>query len=429
MQAHLDEAKQSKADLTEAETKEAERQARNAELDAELEDANRIQDPIVRPNPQPHGSQPAHGQPNIVGGEAASGFGSFGEFLFGVRRAAFSDADNAGLQQKLQAAVSGAGTTVDSEMGFLIPTEFSSRILEHMHNTGVIFSLPYMQVPLGGNQLEIPYINETSRADGSRFGAVQGYWVGEAEAPTATNPTVGTTTLKLHKAGCTGYITEELLADAPAAGAVMERIFGEELLFKVEDAIVRGDGAKKPMGLKNAPCKIEITKETNQVADTLWGPNIIKMWARRNPGAGRNAVWLVNQDVETYLWSLTLEGRWGSASTSAEGIPLYHPAGSLTNQGEFGVLMGRPVIPNEYCDTIGTAGDVILFDPTQYIVATKRGGISPRIESSIHVRFRQDERTYRAFLRIDGQPWWSAAMTPYKGTNTLSPVITLGSRD
>jgi len=363
----------------------------------------------------------------ITGGEAASGFAHFGEFLHSVRMAAFSDADHARLEGKLRAAVSGAGTTVDAELGFLVPREYSTRILERMRERGSIINLPFLQMPLSGNALDMPYINQTSRADGSRSGGVLGYWVGEAEAPTGTNPTIGQLSLKLHKAGCLGYVTEELMSDAPATGALMERLFAKELLFKVEDAIVRGDGSKKPMGLINAKCKIAVAKETNQTATSLWGANVVKMWARRNPGSGSQNVWLVNQDVEPQLWGLTLEGRYGSAATAVDGIPLYYPANSATNQGKYGILMGRPVIPCEYCSTLGTAGDIILFDPAEYVLATKAGaGIS--VEDSIHVRFSQGERTFRAFFRVDGQPGWSSAETPYQGTSTLSPIVTLAAR-
>lgn len=402
-----------------------ETERRQAALRTQLADADSWADqsqPLQTRQPNP-----AHGvNVNVVGGEGASTFSHFGEFLHHVQRAAFSDADHARLESKIQAAVLGAGTTVDAEMGFLVPVEFSRKILEHMHDVGTIINLPFMELPLEGNTVEVPYINETSRADGSRSGGVRGYWVGEAEAPDPTNPTVGQLTLKLKKAGCLGYVSEELMADATATGALMERVFSEELLFKVEDAIIRGDGAKKPMGIKNAACKVSIAKETNQTMDTVWGANITKMWARRNPRGGRTNVWLYNQDCEPYLLTATAEGRYGSVSTSAEGVFLFDPPS--TRNGGVGTIMGRPAYPVEYCDTVGTSGDLILFDPTQYVLATKAGQ-NMSVENSIHVRFTQGERTFRAFYRIDGQPWWSAAQTPYKGSNTQSPIVTLDSRD
>jgi HK97 family phage major capsid protein len=87
--------------------------------------------------------------------------------------------------------------------------------------------------------------------------------------------------------------------------------------------------------------------------------------------------------------------------------------------------MGRPVIPVEYCSTMGSVGDVILMDPSQYLMINK-GGL--KSATSIHVRFLTDEMTLRFTLRTDGEPTWHSALTPYKGVNTLSPFVTLAVR-
>ena len=39
-----------------------------------------------------------------------------------------------------------------------------------------------------------------------------------------------------------------------------------------------------------------------------------------------------------------------------------------------------------------------------------------------------DESVFRLVYRCDGQPLWSAALTPFKGSNTLSPFVTLAER-
>jgi HK97 family phage major capsid protein len=200
--------------------------------------------------------------------------------------------------------------------------------------------------------------------------------------------------------------------------------FSDELLFAIENAIVNGTGAGQPLGLLTENCKIEVSKETNQTATTLWGPNIVKMWARMWARSRPNAVWLINQDVEPYLWGLALEGRYASAATAADAIPIYYPAGTITNQGNYGILMGRPVIPVEFCQTLGTAGDIILVDLSQYLMIQKPAASA----MSMHVRFTTDELTFRLTYRCDGRMWWKSALTPFKGTNTLSPLITLAAR-
>jgi hypothetical protein len=100
----------------------------------------------------------------------------------------------------------------------------------------------------------------------------------------------------------------------------------------------------------------------------------------------------------------------------------------FVNYGPTGLLQikGRPVIAVEYCQTLGTAGDIYLADFSQYRVIRKDTGVQQ--DSSLHVRFLTDETTFRALYRIDGQPLPRAAITPFKGSATLSPFVTLAVR-
>ena len=70
-----------------------------------------------------------------------------------------------------------------------------------------------------------------------------------------------------------------------------------------------------------------------------------------------------------------------------------------------------------------TSGDIILADLSQYIMIDK-GGLQSA--SSIHFKFTTDETAFRFVFRVDGQPWWSTALIPFKGSsNTLSPFVVL----
>jgi hypothetical protein len=48
--------------------------------------------------------------------------------------------------------------------------------------------------------------------------------------------------------------------------------------------------------------------------------------------------------------------------------------------------------------------------------------------SSIHVQFLTDQVAFRFVYRVDGQPKMAAPLTPYHGTNDLSPFVTLEAR-
>ena len=87
--------------------------------------------------------------------------------------------------------------------------------------------------------------------------------------------------------------------------------------------------------------------------------------------------------------------------------------------------MGRPVIPVEYCETLGTTGDIILADLKAYASGVN-GGVDAAM--SIHLRFDYNESCFRFITQVDGQPWLASAITPYKGSNTLSPFVVLATR-
>jgi HK97 family phage major capsid protein len=100
------------------------------------------------------------------------------------------------------------------------------------------------------------------------------------------------------------------------------------------------------------------------------------------------------------------------------------PAGGAS-ASPYSTLFGRPVIPIEQCATLGDKGDIILADMSQYAMIDK-GGLAAA--QSIHVKFLYDENVYRFIYRTDGQPMWNVALTPYKGSNSLSPFVTLNER-
>jgi HK97 family phage major capsid protein len=211
------------------------------------------------------------------------------------------------------------------------------------------------------------------------------------------------------------YTTNRLLQDASAIQSVFAQAFSEEMNFMVEDSLVNGDGAGKPLGIRNCPAVVEVSKETGQAAATIVYENLLKMHARLWGRSRANAVWLVNQDVEPQLDLLY-------QATGTGGVP---PNFIRTDENGVTRIKGKPVLPVEYCQTLGTSGDIILADFSQ-VLAIEKGGM--QADSSIHVRFITNENTFRFIYRYDAQPVWNSALTPFKGSATQSPFITLATR-
>jgi len=76
--------------------------------------------------------------------------------------------------------------------------------------------------------------------------------------------------------------------------------------------------------------------------------------------------------------------------------------------------------------TVGDLGDIALVDLSKYRTLTKAGGT--RVDTSIHLKFDTDETVFRFIFRLAGQPWWSSAISPKNGSNTLSPFVAIATR-
>jgi HK97 family phage major capsid protein len=344
-------------------------------------------------------------------------FASLGEQLLAVMRAEPKVEGFVDPRLRQLNAATGMSEGVPSDGGFLVQSEYSNDLIRPMYENGQILQR-VRRIPIGPgkNGLKMNAVNETSRANGSRWGGVQAYWTGEGQLKTPSAPTFRTMELNLKKLTGLCYATDELLEDAVALEDVIRQAFEDEFTFMVEDSIINGDGVGKPLGFLNAGGTISVSKETSQTAATIVAENIYNMWMRMPARSRANAVWLINQDAEASLNLMTVGG------TAA--VPVYMPAGGLSG-APFATLLGRPVIAVEYNATLGTAGDIMLVDLSQYLLIDKGG---TQRDTSIHVRFIYDETVFRFVYRVDGQPMWNSAVTPKNGTNTISPFVTLATR-
>lgn len=317
---------------------------------------------------------------------------------------------------KSMKAPSGLSQVVPSDGGFLVGTDRRDGVAMRDYATGLVWNRA-QNVPIGPNSngMTMNVLKETSRVNGSRWGGVLGYWLAEADEKTSSKPTFDQLEAKLKKVAALVYATDELLEDATALAGVINAVVPAELAFQKDDKAINGSGVGVPLGILQSNALVTVAKEANQAADTVVSQNIINMWARR--WARGSYVWFINQDVEPQLHQLNLPVGTGGAL-------VYMPPGGLSGL-PYGTLYGAPVITIEQAATVGDVGDIILADMMQYLTISK-GGIQNA--ESIHVRFVYDESVFRFVERVDGMPLWKAPLTPFKGSNTQSPFVTLAAR-
>lgn len=335
------------------------------------------------------------------------GFRSYGEFCADVVRAASGKQVSDAFQR---AATTFGNEAAGPDGGYAVPPAFASEIASYAYAEDSLLSRCDV-TPVAGNTMTFP--KDETTPWGST--GITASWEAEGNQSTPKKPALGEAQLKLRKLKVLVAASDELLADASAMSSYITRKCGEAVDWKVNDAILNGTGAGMPLGILNSACLVAQAKETGQAADTVVAKNVAKMYSRVVTGAGANIVWLLNPDAFPEITTLTLNNN-----------PIWVPANEGFKGAPNGLLLGRPIVMTDACDTLGDQGDIVLANLSGYRAITKAGGAE--FAQSMHLWFDQDLMAFRLIFRMDGQPAMAAAITPPNSSVTRSHFVALAAR-
>ena len=345
-------------------------------------------------------------RPSITGGTSVSAqFGNqgftrgFSEFLNAVKMSSYGKTD----ARLLNAVTTYGGEQTGSDGGFAVPPDFATSITQVVIGEDSLVG-KFNPIMTSGNQLVLP-TDETTP-----YGTTGIYaeWLNEASAMTDRKPALNQLTVTCQKVGAMVQLSDELAADGPAIQSHVLRKVGDAITSKVNEAIVFGNGVAKPLGLNNAPGLVTQAKSGASLAAV----DLASMLSRMVPQSVNNCFWLVHSSVLPKVWTLTL-GQ----------MPIFV---SDFRQSPYGTILGRPVFVTEYCSDYNTLGDIVLVSPDGYVLAVKAGGV--QTAASIHFAFNQDIQSFRAIMRVGGQPLAKAAISRKNGSTTLSHIVNLQVR-
>jgi HK97 family phage major capsid protein len=158
------------------------------------------------------GNMPLGGIGDSATDDPRCGFKNFGEYALAVKDACQPGKRPDDRLAVMMKAASGMGEAFGSDGGFLVPPEFSRRLLERIYAQENLLAMTD-NYTVGGNSITFPRNAETSRANGSRWGGVRAYWREEGDQATGTKPTFGRLQLNLHKLFVLVHASDELLSD------------------------------------------------------------------------------------------------------------------------------------------------------------------------------------------------------------------------
>jgi HK97 family phage major capsid protein len=310
---------------------------------------------------------------------------------------------------------------VGAEGGFLVGEELRSEIMLHTLEQAIIRPRATV-IPMREPSSRIPVLEEGSDTSGGVFGGLNFTWTEEQAALSASVASYGLDVLRARKLIAYMVVSNEVFADADRLSTFLRSVIPAGLAFAEDAAFIAGSGtlggttlgASQPLGILNAGCAINITRQTS---NTVTLQDIYSMITRILPRSMNNYIWLGSPDVVTKILSMFFN--FGSATSGI--VP---PSGWLTWSPDGQLqLLGRPFYTTEHVSALGTQGDLVAVDPQFFL-------IGDYLELTIEVAtegadFLFDQSQIRVKARLDGRPALASAVTPANSSATVSPIVVL----
>ena len=369
--------------------------------------------------PAPFTLEPGYQDPSKTNGPARSYSGLFGAPpMPGYADHDFLSRVGSGLYDPSLIRASQNSAT-PSQGGFLVPESLSATWLGDMLEKSIV--MPRAQTwGMTTPTRKIPAWDDSDHSGGGVFGGLEAHWIPEEGDLPIKEGKIRLISLTAHKLGIVVPVSNELLADGLGFDQQLSQALPLSMMNSADEAFLTGTGAGRPLGVLNAPSLITVNPEAGQAAGTILWENVIALWARMHPACCANAVWLANPSILPQLCAMQAKVRDDSGDVVGGGaIMVQNAVGDAPTS-----LFGRPIITTEKLPALGTKGDLLLVDLSQYAVGLRK---EVTIDRSAHAGFTKDQEHFRAIMRLDGQGTWAKAFTPKHGP-TLSWAVALANR-
>lgn len=326
-----------------------------------------------------------------------------------------------GVQTK---AVLGVNETTQSSGGFTVNPQFSPDIYAIPHNQ-LDLQAQCVSIPATGLVYNQRYINESSLANGSIFGALNMVGTAEGASFTSSLPTWANVTFQLAKEAIFVYYTSEVLEDTayPLESEINEYV-NKAFLYGINSEIIQGTTASE--GVLHAPSLITVTSSANDTAfhttpgTALTYADLANMWSQVYPDsqASPKGMWLLHPSLVSSLTQMTYtfagsNPAWGIQYNAEDGL---RGNGAMTPYSIF----GKPAYAHWACSAPGTAGDILYID-----FATFRHLQRPfRVEVSKDYQFGSDQVSVRFIWRGDIKTIFRNKVTGPTGSQQFSSIVT-----
>ena len=262
-------------------------------------------------------------------------------------------------QVELRGGGANNNTGTDSQGGYLVPTFWSSSIIDKVREIGSVMGLANVQQIDGTTNYSIV----TSRPSFE--------WVAEGEAPTASAMAFSQATVGVKTIAGQCAVTRDLLADSISGfnEQYLQMQMATGMSEAIETALHGGTGADSdtPDGIGTA------VASANQVtagsATAVAVGDVFDAYTALGAQYRATGTWLVSPSFLDQVRQLTTGSATGQYIWSVAGDP------GIVN-GYVGTILGRPVVVSTYLDSVAAGNTVAYFgDFQRAMLVGVRGGM------------------------------------------------------
>jgi HK97 family phage major capsid protein len=163
-----------------------------------------------------------------------------------------------------------------------------------------------------------------------------------------------------------------------------------------------------PLGIVNSPAAINVARNT---ANQIKINDIVGMTSSLLPYSWKNGIWATSptalaqiQQLAQYFINIELDGMYSVKPK---------PCGALSTM---------PLFITDKLPPLGTKGDLVLFDPSLYIIGMRQEVV---VDVSHDDAFKTNQTTYRIWMRLDAKPELSGSVTLQDASTKTSPYVIL----
>jgi len=287
--------------------------------------------------------------------------------------------------------------------GYLVPEDFSQELMQDISDESFFWPLAHVEEMRSLNkQLPVSDATTVPSANGVApfWGGLQVKFATENTALSESEPKFRKLELNAWTLAAYALCSNQMLQDG---GSGLEKwlriLFARSIAWYDDWYFLQGNGVGQPLGIINAGASVLVTRQTT-------GAHFTAQDSQTMVGSVYNLsqpYWLMSRTVLPQLTNIT---GW-------------FPNGPL-------VLQGADIVPTMKQPALGTKGDVILLDPTLYVIG-KRDDIEIDLTFDEPTAGLKWQNVWRFVQRIDGQPLLNNAITipDGVGTNTVGSSVVL----